>query len=111
MKPAFRSALAQSDIQAAVDFYRLEAPHALGGFINALEKATLHIERAPGTGSPRYAQELNLPGLRFWPLTRQPYVLFYMEHHAHLSVIRLAHMRRDVPALLQDTGLTGQQPP
>ena len=101
MKAALRSALAQSDIEAAIDFYLVEAEHALDGFILALEKATAHIERSPATGSPRYAHELNLPRLRFWPLTRYPYALFYIEHGDHLDVIRLVHMSRNIPFTLQ----------
>jgi len=102
MKAALRSALAQSDIEAAIDFYLVDAEHALDGFILALEKATAHIERSPATGSPRYAYELNIPQLRFWPLTRYPYALFYIEHDDHLDVIRLVHMTRDIPFTLQD---------
>lgn len=71
-------------------------------FIAALEKATQHIQRAPGTGSPRYAVELDLSGLRFWALNKFPFSLFYTEHEDHLWVIRLVHMSRDIPASLQE---------
>jgi hypothetical protein len=46
------------------------------GFIDALEQAYAHIGRYPAKGSPHYAQELNLPGLRCWPLKRYPPILF-----------------------------------
>ena len=104
MKPAIRSALAQSDIEAALEYDVIEAAHAVDGFIDALEKATAHMERSPGTGSPRYAHELNIPWLRFWPLKRYPYALFYIEHGDHLDVIRVVHMSRDIPATLQPEG-------
>ena len=45
-----------------------------------LERSLFHISRHPGTGSNRYAHELNLPGLKSWPLTRYPYLVFYVEH-------------------------------
>ena len=71
-------------------------------FLDALEKAVTRIQRAPGTGSPRYAQELGLSGLRFWGLNKFPFSLFYIEQADHLWVIRLVHMSRDVPASLQN---------
>ena len=101
MKPAIRSALAQADVEAALDYYCSEAAHAASGFIDALEKATAHTKRYPGTGSPRYAHELNLAQLRYWPLTRYPYALFYIEHDDHVHVVRVVHMSRDIPATLR----------
>ena len=73
----------------------------VGDFVDALEIAVAHVQRAPGTGSPRYAHELDLPGLRFWSLRKFPYSLFYFEHEDHLFVIRLVHMSRDIPASLR----------
>ena len=71
-------------------------------FVGALENAVVHIQRAPGTGSARYAQELGLSGLRFWGLSKFPYSLFYIEQADYLWVIRLVHMSRDIPASLRD---------
>ena len=102
MKPAIRSALAAQDIQSAVEFYIAESLRAATGFIDELERATAHIESHPATGSPRYAHELNFPRLRFWPLRRFPFALFYIEHTDHLDVIRCVHMSRDIPASLGD---------
>ena len=101
MKAAIRSALAQADIEAALDYHYSKAAHAVDGFIDALEQTTRHIQRHPGTGSPRYAHELNLAQLRYWPLTRYPYALFYIEHDDHAHVIRVVHMSRDIPATLK----------
>lgn len=100
MKPAIRSALAEADIQSALDFYKAEAVHVAAGFIDELEHATRHIESNPATGSPRYAHELNIPQLRFRLLKHFPHALFYIEHTDHLDVIRLVHMSRDIPAYL-----------
>ena len=96
-----RSALAQADIEDALAYYLADAPHMVGDFVDALEIAVAHVQRAPGTGSPRYAHELDLPGLRFWSLRKFPYSLFYFEHEDHLLVIRLVHMSRDIPASLR----------
>lgn len=102
IKPALHSPQARADIESAIDYYAVDAPHMVSHFIDALEKATQHIQRAPGTGSPRYAVELNLPGLQFWALNKFPFSLFYTEHKDHLWVIRLVHMSRDIPASLQE---------
>jgi len=102
VKPAIRSALAEKDIREALDFYLAEAMHVAAAFIDELEHAARHIQSHPATGSPRYALALNIPQLRFWPLNQFPYALFYIEHVDHLDVLRCVHMRRDIPASLQD---------
>ena len=101
MKPAVRSALAQADVEAALDYYCSEAAHAAVGFTDALEQATARIHRHPRTGSPRYAHELNLAQLRYWPLTRYPYALFYIKHDDHVHMIRVVHISPDIPVTLR----------
>jgi toxin ParE1/3/4 len=100
-KQVIRSAKAQLDVQEALAYYQVEAPHVADAFVNALERAVVHIQRAPGTGSPRYAIELDIPGIRFWLLSKFPYGLFYLEKDDQLLVIRLVHMARDIPASLR----------
>ena len=92
-------ALAYRDVDEAFDFYLGEgAEKAALGFVDALEKAYLHIGRQPASGSSRYAHTLNLPGLRSWPLTRYPYLVFYFELATHIDVWRVLHGQRDIPA-------------
>lgn len=86
----------------AVDYYLAAAPSAALGFVDALEAAYEHIRRAPATGSPRYAHELNLPGLRFWPCKRYPYLVFYVERAGSIDIWRVLHGKRDIPRWLQD---------
>ena len=100
-KQVIRSAQAQLDVQEALAYYQVEAPHVADAFVNALERAVVHIQRAPGTGSPRYAIELDIPGLRFWLLSKFPYGLFYLEKDDQLLVIRMVHMAQDIPASLR----------
>ena len=57
-----------------------------------------HIARHPAAGSARYALELNLPGLRSWPLTNYPYLVSYLEFDDHIDVWRVLHDQRDIPA-------------
>ncbi len=87
----------------ALQHYLDEGGAALGlRFIDALEAATTHIGQNPGTGSPRYGSELDLPGLRVWPLKRFPYLIFYAERSDHVDVWRVLHAKRDIPAWLID---------
>ena len=90
---------ANRDIDDAIAHYLGEgAEHAALSFIDELEAAYIHIARHPGTGSTRYAHELDLPGLRFWPLTRFPHLVFYFEQSDCIDVWRVLHGQRDVPA-------------
>ena len=60
------------------------------------------LGRHPATGSPRHAHELNLAGLRSWPLTRYPFLVFYIEQADHIEVWRVLHSRRDIPIWMQE---------
>jgi toxin ParE1/3/4 len=94
---------ANRDVEEAIAYYLGEgAAQTALGFIDALEKAYAHIGRRPGTGSPRYAHELNLPGLRTWPLTRYPHIVFYVERPTHIDVWRVLHGHRNIPAWMQE---------
>ena len=96
------------DIDEVITYYLEEdAEQAALGFINALERAYTHIGRYPDTGSLRYAHELNLPGLRVWPLTRYPYWVFYVVRSDHVDVWRVLHGQRDIPLWMQEPDLTG----
>lgn len=100
-KPVIPRARAVQDFQDAVDFYLSEgAEKAAMGFVDALERALGHIGRYPFSGSPRYAHELDLPGLRSWPVARYPYLIFFVEGDDHLDVWRILHGQRDIPASL-----------
>lgn len=102
-KPVIARAQAYQDIDEAIAFYLGEGGQALAmRFIDALEQATIHIARQPGTGSPRYGHELNLPGLRFWPLTRFEHLLFYVDHEDHVDLWRVLHGRRDIAAWMSE---------
>jgi toxin ParE1/3/4 len=51
-------------------------------------------------GGDRYAHALDLPGLRFWPCTRYPYLVFYAERDEQIEVWRVLHTSRDIPRWL-----------
>ncbi|CAN7664123.1 type II toxin-antitoxin system RelE/ParE family toxin [Phenylobacterium sp. LjRoot225] len=96
---------ARRDVEDAVDFYAAEAGEAIAlGFIDALERAFRAISRHPSAGSPRYAVELDLPGLRSHGLRRFPYLVFYIDGADEVDVWRVLHAHRDIPAWLQESG-------
>ena len=103
VKPVVPREQARRDVEDAVSRYLAEHAGVTAlGFIDALENAYGHIARHPATGSPRYAHELNLPGLRSWLLTRNPYLVFYVEHPDRIDVWRVLHVQRDIPAWMQE---------
>ena len=73
-------------------------------FIDAVEQAFELLARQPGIGTPRYAVELDWPGLRTHPVQRFPYLIFYVEQTDHLDVLRVLHAHRDIPASLKAAG-------
>jgi toxin ParE1/3/4 len=104
-KPVILRAQAEQDIQQAVDYYFDEGAEQAGQrFVNALERAFTQISSHPAAGSPRYAHELNLPGLRHWPVKRFPYLVFYVELDEHVDVWRVLHAQRDIPSWMPGGG-------
>jgi toxin ParE1/3/4 len=97
-------ARAGEDVLEAHDHDLEVSAQAAGGSIDALEKAYAHVRRDPAIGSARYGHELNLPGLRCWPCTRYPYLVFYVELDDRIEVWRVLHARRDIPCWLQEDG-------
>ncbi len=103
IKPIIPRQQANRDIEEAIDHYLGEAGETVAlGFIDSLEQAYRHIARHPASGSGRYAHELGLPGLKFWPLKRYPYLVFYVESENHIDVWRVLHAERDIPAWMRD---------
>lgn len=97
-KPVAPRAQAARDVDAAIEHYLEEsAVEAALGFIDALERAYTHLGLHPATGSPRYGHALGLPGLRSWPLTGYPFLVFYVERDDQIDVWRVLHTRRDIP--------------
>ncbi len=106
-KPVIPREQANRDVGDAVTYHLSEASESVAlGFIDALEQVYSHLSRHPASGSPRYAHELELPGLRVWPLTRYPDLVFYVERPDHIDVWRVLHGQRDIPAWMQESDLT-----
>lgn len=106
-RPVVPREQARRDIDEAIAYYLGEdAAQAALGFIDALEQAYAHIGSHPAMGSPRYAHELDLPGLRVWPLSPYPYLVFYVERPEHIDVWRVLHGKRHIPAWMQDPDMS-----
>ena len=94
---------AHQDVAGAIDHYAPEAGSDIAlGFVEALEATYRAIGKHPGIGSPRYAHELSLPGLRHRRLARFPWLVFYVERDEHVDIWRVVDARRDIPAWLDD---------
>lgn len=102
-KPVVLRERAQRDIDGALEHYLTEAEAAVAlDFVDALEDACRQIGEQPAAGSPRYAHELDIPGLRFRTVKRFPYLVFYVERETEIDVWRVLHGARDIPAWMQE---------
>jgi len=90
---------AVADIVRAVGYYRAEAgTDVASGFIDSIERAVSRIARSPQSGSLRFAYELEMPDLRVRPLSRFPYLVFYVISDDVIDVWRVLHTERDIPS-------------
>lgn len=100
-KPVIVRALADLDIDAAFEHYLSTGGSEIGlRFAEEVAKAFAHISRHPGTGSPKYGRQLNIPGLRAWTLSRYPFIVFYLEMAEAVEVVRVLHGAMDLPEWL-----------
>jgi toxin ParE1/3/4 len=103
-RPVRLRRVAAEDIDAAVDYLLAEAGRDVASrFVDAVEAALTHVGRHPHHGSLRFSFDLDIPDLRAWPLSRFPYVVFYVEREHEIDVWRVLHTRRDLPATVADT--------
>ena len=103
-KPSRLREAALFDIDDMLDHYFAQAPQA-PQMVHKLEVAILearqHIEKFPGTGSPRYESSKSDEVLRFWLLKRFPYARFYFERTGYIDIVRLIHQAADIPTHIQ----------
>lgn len=102
-KPVVPRVLAEEDLESACDHYLTTAgTDVVVEFLHEFESAVAHISRFPGTGSPRYGYEPSLAGIRFWPMKKFPYLIFYIETELQIDVWRVMHGNMDIAAELRD---------
>jgi len=93
--------VAAADIDSAVTYYRNEAgPEVAVNFVDELEAAVAHLLQHPMTGSLRFSYELEIPGLRSWPVQKFPYLVFYVADDERIDIWRVLHAHRDIPTFL-----------
>ena len=86
-KPVVLRDRARSDIEDAVEYYLGDAGSEVAlSFIDEVEDALRTIGNQPGVGSPRFAHELGVPGLRSRSAGRFPYLIFYVVHEEEVDV-------------------------
>lgn len=100
-KPVVLRARADADIDSALEHYLVEAPDLIDDLLKAFESTLTSIGRTPTLGSPLYGHALELPGLRYRLTKRFPYLVFYLEGPKDISVLRVLHQHRDVPAAFE----------
>lgn len=89
---------ARLDIEEAAFSYVMEANVDVAErFVAAVETAMRHIAVHPTAGSLRYADFDSRGGLRFWPLHKFPWLVFYHVRPDHIDVLRVLHAKRDIP--------------
>ncbi|MCY3958279.1 MAG: type II toxin-antitoxin system RelE/ParE family toxin [Chloroflexi bacterium] len=102
-KPVVLGERARHDIDEAIDHYSTAATSALAlAFIDSLKETLRQVAEHPANGSPRFADELALPGLRSWVVKGFPYLVFYVERESDIDVWRVLHAARDFPTWLQE---------
>lgn len=102
-RPLTIRALADADIQQAVARYAQEAgPEVAQRFVDALQRGFIAIARAPEAGSPRWAHDLNLPGLRSIKVKGFPWLVFYMPLEDRVDVWRVIDALCDIPAWMAE---------
>lgn len=76
-----------------------DRPDAAEAFLRAAITAAARIVVRPGLGSVRSYVPSRY---RFWPLARYPYLLVYDTTTEPVRILRVVHMKRDLPRVLAD---------
>ena len=100
MKPSRLREAAWDDIEPALDYSFEHAEHMVDAFSEVILAGRVHVERHPGTGSPRYAVQGLAEVLRFWLWPRFSYGLSYVERSDVIDIVRVQHQASDIPAQL-----------
>ena len=104
VKPVVLRDRARRDVDEAAEHYLEEAgPAVVGAFIDAVEEVFRHVGQRPASGSPRYAHDLDISGLRFRSAGKFPCLVFYVERETVVEVWRVLHGTRDIPARMRES--------
>jgi toxin ParE1/3/4 len=102
VKPLRLRPAARADILAVAAHYRADAGLGIAlAFTDQLQRVLHHIAHRSEQGSARYAPMLDLPGLRAWAIPRFPHMVMAFERPEHFDILRVLHVKRDIPAALR----------
>ncbi|MFZ4710247.1 MAG: type II toxin-antitoxin system RelE/ParE family toxin [Zwartia sp.] len=88
---------AVEDEEEIVHYYEQTSSEQVAlGFINALDQAFSQLSRYPHMGSPRPEYDLELDGIRSWPLKKFPHLIYYEIQTDHIELWRILHPKRDI---------------
>lgn len=94
---------ADRDVAAAIAYYGADAGRDVAlAFIDALQATITVIGERPLTGSGRWGELTNLPGLRSMRIAKYPWIIFYAPLEREVEVWRVLHAKRDIPVSLGD---------
>ena len=109
MKPVFLRVVAQRFFEAELDsLVDKGEERTAAGMASALGKLKNAISAHAASGSPRYANLLDLPGLRHRKLGRYAYLVFYVERDTYIDVWQILHARMDILHRLRDPDAPGE---
>ena len=109
MKPVFLRVVAERFFEAELDsLVDKGEERTAAGMATALGKLKNAISAHPDSGSPRYANLLDLPGLRHRKLGRYAYLVFYVERDTYIDVWQILHARMDILHRLRDPDAPGE---
>lgn len=102
-KPVVPRVRAEDDLDRACDHYLSAAGTDVAvNFLHDFESAIELISNFPAMGSPKYGYEPSLAGIRFWPMKKFPFLIFYLETEQQIDVWRVMHGKMDITAELHD---------
>ena len=97
MAAVLYSASAENDLLEAWLYVADNSVSAADRMLDQIETDATRLLDQPMMGRER--REL-APGLRSWP-TSTPYILFYIPTTQGITVVRVLHHARDIPAILE----------
>jgi len=104
MRNLFIRAQADSDVQRAIVFYAEQAGSDLAlRFVEGLRRTYSAIAATPDTGSPRWAHDLGISGLRSMRLRGFPWLVFYIALNDRVEILRVLDARSNIPAWMGET--------
>jgi toxin ParE1/3/4 len=102
VKPVVIGARADEDIDRALQHLAEDQPYRVDSLVRALRSTFQRISRFPASRSSRYADLLEIEGLRSQVTARFPYVVFYVERPREILVVRVLHQKRDIATALEE---------